>query len=49
MVMQAEIGDFEAIKQSPNDYERFLHEQHLIPQIDEEVLTKVREAHREQK
>uniref|UniRef100_A0AC35FZ58 Moesin/ezrin/radixin homolog 1 n=1 Tax=Panagrolaimus sp. PS1159 TaxID=55785 RepID=A0AC35FZ58_9BILA len=49
MVMQAEIGDFEAIKQSPNDYERFLREQHLIPQIDEEVLTKVRltpnEAH----
>uniref|UniRef100_A0A914YSL9 Moesin/ezrin/radixin homolog 1 n=1 Tax=Panagrolaimus superbus TaxID=310955 RepID=A0A914YSL9_9BILA len=49
MVMQAEIGDFEAIKQSPHDYEKFLREQHLIPQIDEEVLTKVREAHKEQK
>lgn len=49
MVMQAEIGDYETIKQSPTEYERFLREQHLIKQIDEEVLSKVREAHKEQK
>jgi hypothetical protein len=49
MVMQAEIGDYETIKASPHDYEKFLREQHVISQINEEILSKVRDAHKEQK
>ena len=49
IVMQAETGDFETTQQSPEEYDNFVRNSHLVPNVDQEFLSKIREAHKEQK